>query len=328
MNSEFDPEAFIASWGDEVFNGGKVNRAKGKRGLTGLRLVSTRVPLSEQGTTDRAKRTRATLLAMAKRTPQVIVRISGGGKSVAQINAHLDYISRNGQIALEDQNGDQLLGRDNLLALKDEWRSGGFPLREQSIYKQAFNIVLSMPAGTDEISLKRAIRDLANEEFKSYQFAMALHTFETDPDKDSSPHPHVHLCVKAIGLDGTRLNPRKADLQRWRERFAEHLQEHGIEASATKRIHRFQKQRGEKQSIRHMRARSEGLVKIENAPSDPVRTERAMSLVKQMGERYHRLAMALGSSLSGEDRSLAIDLVKQIAAAREMHREHPVEPDR
>jgi hypothetical protein len=34
---------------------------------------------------------------------------------------------------------------------------------------------------------------------------------------------------------GSRLNPRKADLQRWRERFADYLVELGVAATATRR---------------------------------------------------------------------------------------------
>ena len=42
-------------------------------------------------------------------------------------------------------------------------------------------------------------------------------------------HPHVHLVVKAEHeYGGPRLNPRKADLQRWRERFAEYMTELGV----------------------------------------------------------------------------------------------------
>ncbi|MDI3467782.1 MAG: IncQ plasmid conjugative transfer DNA nicking endonuclease TraR [Nitrospira sp.] len=40
-------------------------------------------------------------------------------------------------------------------------------------------------------------------------------------------HPHVHLTVKAVNFEGTRLNPRKPDLHRWREGFAEALRDHG-----------------------------------------------------------------------------------------------------
>ncbi|TAL64336.1 MAG: hypothetical protein EPN79_14420 [Burkholderiaceae bacterium] len=45
--------------------------------------------------------------------------------------------------------------------------------------------------------------------------------------------PPVHLVVKVTAMDGTRLNPRKADLHRWREGFAQALREHGVEAAAT-----------------------------------------------------------------------------------------------
>lgn len=71
-----------------------------------------------------------------------------------------------------------------------------------------------------------------------FQYAMVLHAFETDPDQNPSPHPQSHLTVKAAGLTGMRLDPRKADIQRWREGFAEALREHGIIATTTSRIHR------------------------------------------------------------------------------------------
>lgn len=48
-------------------------------------------------------------------------------------------------------------------------------------------------------------------------------------------HPHVHLTVRSLGYNGRRLNPRKADLQIWRERFAGELRLRGIEAEATPR---------------------------------------------------------------------------------------------
>jgi hypothetical protein len=39
--------------------------------------------------------------------------------------------------------------------------------------------------------------------------------------------------VRAEGSDGKRLNPRKEDLHRWRETFAQRLRDWGIEAEAT-----------------------------------------------------------------------------------------------
>jgi len=46
-------------------------------------------------------------------------------------------------------------------------------------------------------------------------------------------HPHVHLVVSAHDMEGGRLNIQKADLRRWREQFARHLRNHGLQANAT-----------------------------------------------------------------------------------------------
>ena len=78
-----------------------------------------------------------------------------------------------------------------------------------------------------------AAREFAKREFSNHQYAMVLHTFEIDPDPNPSRHPHVHLTVKTAGLDGIRLNPRKHDIQRWREGFAEVLRDQGIDATTS-----------------------------------------------------------------------------------------------
>lgn len=105
--------------------------------------------------------------------------------------------------------------------------------------KLVHNVILSMPSGTSPGRLLAASRDFAREEFAlQHRYAMVLHTDQA--------HPHVHLVVSAYNREGTRLNIRKADLRRWREQFARHLRQHGIEANATPaqirgRISDFQK---------------------------------------------------------------------------------------
>ena len=44
---------------------------------------------------------------------------------------------------------------------------------------------------------------------------------------DHQANPHVHISVRAESKHGKRLNPRKTDLHRWRETFAEKLRERG-----------------------------------------------------------------------------------------------------
>jgi hypothetical protein len=95
-----------------------------------------------------------------------------------------------------------------------------------------------------------AARDFAALEFgdgRAYVFAA----------HDDEAHPHVHLSVQVRGPDGRRLNPRRQDLRRWRERFAEQLREHGVDANATLRRTRGVTKRYPSQGITHMLARDE-----------------------------------------------------------------------
>jgi hypothetical protein len=52
--------------------------------------------------------------------------------------------------------------------------------------------------------------------------------------------------VRAESKHGKRLNPRKADLQRWRETFAERLRGQGIEAEASRQAVRGSRHRSER----------------------------------------------------------------------------------
>ena len=183
------------------------------------------------------------LQSVLKKSPEVMVKISGGGKDMLHIKAHLDYISRNGEVALENEQGDSILGKEEVREVRDDWRSSG--IRSDNGYRrEAFNIVLSMPPGTDREGVKNAAREFARETFNGHQYAFAAH--------DDEKHPHVHLVVKAQDREGVRLNPRKADLQHWRETFAEKLQEQNIDAAATPRQARGIVQKPEKQVLRHI----------------------------------------------------------------------------
>ncbi len=188
---------------------------------------------------------RGRLEATVKRVPEVMVKITGGGKDMKKLAAHVDYIARNGGVELEDERGDVYIGKEDLSLAKDNWENGGYriPLKNGT-KREAFNIILSMPPDTDRESVKCAARDFASETFPNHQYLFAAHNDEK--------HPHVHLTVKAVDYDGVRLNPRKADLQRWRETFAEKLHEHGVEANATPRHVRGVTKKAEKQSVHNI----------------------------------------------------------------------------
>ena len=159
-----------------------------------------------------------------------MVKVTGGGRGMAAIAAHLRYISKGGRLPIEDDRGLEREGKEALREMVDQWRLGGSRIPELSERREAFNIMLSMPAGTKPAIVQSAAREFAKVEFADHRYVMVLHTHQANP--------HVHLSVRAEGRDGQRLNPRKADLRRWRETFAERLRGWGIEAEASSQVTR------------------------------------------------------------------------------------------
>ena len=152
---------------------------------------------------------------VVRRAPQVMVKVTGGGRGMRAIGAHLRYISKGGRLTIEDDRGLEHEGKDALRDLVEQWRLGGTRIPEVSERREAFNIMLSMPTGTKADIVRSAAREFAQAELANHRYVMVLHTHQANP--------HVHLSVRAEGRDGRRLNPRKEDLRRWRETFAEQL---------------------------------------------------------------------------------------------------------
>lgn len=200
----------------------------------------------------RRRRTLARIGRIAHQRPEVMVKVSGSARGRKNLRDHLAYITRNGQLVAERENGEQIRGTDAVREMAAEW----WALRGEgrANTRDTFNLVLSMPSGTDGAGVLAAARAFAQAEFGGqHDYLAVLHTLETDPyEKKRSPNPHVHLTVKAVGFDGQRLNPRKADLQTWREAFAEHLRGQGIEAEATSRRTRGQVRKSKRQVIHHL----------------------------------------------------------------------------
>jgi len=265
----------------------------------------------------RAQAVRDRLALTVRKAPEVMVKITSSSKGMRQIGRHLDYISRKGQIDIEDQDGSILGGREEMKDLKEIWRYGGpEEIGATSDRRDTLNIVFSMPAHTDEVSLKRAVRAFAKEEFDGHQYVFAYHTQATDPDPNPPAHPHVHLSVKVHGQDGRRLNPRKADLQRWREDFAASLRAHGIEANATSRLARLKRNRGAKRSVLALEERNEPLHSIGRGGGDRSRGAR---LETDRIAYYGLASEVLSQSEDAADRKLAGDLKSYLTGIEPTH---------
>ena len=171
-----------------------------------------------------------------RRVPEVVVKVSGGGRDAAAIGAHIGYIGRHGKLPIETDVGESLEGKGSSRALIEDWNLDALPQSERggsaravrsSRPKAVHNIVLSMPAKVPPEKVLAAAKVFARENFAlQHLYAMVLHT--------DTKHPHVHLLVKAEREDGTaRLNIYKATLRQWREQFAQALRDQGIEANAS-----------------------------------------------------------------------------------------------
>lgn len=220
MADATDIDGVLVQWGDRLFYPG--NRIVKDRRQP--RLVSNALR-------DRAATLRARIEAtVVRRAPQVMVKVTGGGRGMRAIVAHLRYISKNARLDLEDELGNIERGKDAVRDVAEDWRFGGSLIGETSDRREAFNIMLSMPRGTDPMSVLRAAREFAKAELADHKYVLVLH--------DHQANPHVHISVRAESKHGRRLNPRKADLQRWRETFAERLRGWGIDAEASRQATR------------------------------------------------------------------------------------------
>ncbi|NPD69593.1 relaxase/mobilization nuclease domain-containing protein (plasmid) [Lichenicola cladoniae] len=159
-----------------------------------------------------------------------MVKVTGRSRGLVHLKQHLDYITRNGRLLGETQDGSKITTRADVRGLHDDWLAAN-ALTERSkpnpAAAQSVGVILSMPAGTPPDRLHEAARTWARESLPNNDWLMVRHE-----DKD---HPHVHVTVRAVGYDGRRLVTGPADLQRWRETFARELRRHGIEAEATPR---------------------------------------------------------------------------------------------
>lgn len=307
-------DGIIKDWGDRIAPK-KVKRGKKQRTIRGGKLDFGKAPPVAKRSEPRTK-----LKLTMQKAPEVMVKISGGGKDMRHIKAHMDYISRNGtvEVEVEDENGVRHLGKEEVRDVRDSWADGKTRIpTDEGTRKEAFNIVLSMPPGTSRQAVKDAARQFATEQFGNHQYVFAAH--------DDEAHPHVHLAVKAVDKDGIRLNPRKADLQRWREHFAETLREHGVVANATPRRARGQVRRPEKQEIIHMQQRGvEPVIKVAQraAGVTEIQTGVPKSNPAQLRieaarhdtvRAYGTVAKALAGG-DAEDRALALQIVQFVQA--------------
>lgn len=237
---------------------------------------------------------------IAGNSPEVMVKITGFAKGSAHVRAHLAYISRNAKVEIEDEKGNVLSDKESVNKLFNKWEKDFAKDEGRKNRRDTMNMVLSMPEGTPSEDVRSAVREFAKKNFgKNHEYVMALHSPEND---QKTKQPHVHISVKVLGFDGKRLDPRKDNLQAWREDFAENLRRLGVDAEASPRTARGVIKKAEKNVIRHIEKGDET-----HAPRVP---KVKAALIKEIAEEIN--AEQQGKSLPPKPWIAAIEAKQEI----------------
>lgn len=183
---------------------------------------------SSQGAVSR--RAVATMERTARRVPEVMVRITGRQHGGGHVLANFSYISRLGhgsdkELGLHTSDEEIIRDGREMQKLAQEWQEWEMGDAARRKGATSLSMILSMPSGINPAKVEAAALDFARAEFANRSWVASLHV-----DRD---HPHVHLTIARRDHDGRRFHPDRDDLFRYRQRFAEKLREHGIEANAT-----------------------------------------------------------------------------------------------
>lgn len=212
------------------------------------------------------------------------------------IAAHFRYISKNGRLEIEDERGAILRGRHAMHEIAEDWRFGGSLIDDVAgpgQRREAFNIMLSMPRGTDPLIVQRAAREFAQAELADHKYVMVLH--------DHQANPHVHISVRAESKHGRRLNPRKTDLHRWRETFAEKLRGYGIDAEASRQATRGNSRNPE--ALWRLKAREDG--RLQSRRPDQIGGAKANATRMDVKDAWTHISLALAGSVAPADIQLS-----------------------
>ena len=95
-------QSTLLAHGEQLLNGSKVRRVNQTQSLDTF-LNDLSKPKNGSGHSAKSapksspNSVKATLDRISKKTPEVMVKVTGGGNSMGTVKAHMGYITRNGQ---------------------------------------------------------------------------------------------------------------------------------------------------------------------------------------------------------------------------------------
>lgn len=184
-------------------------------------------------------------LQAARGIPQAVVKVLSYSHGTPGVKASMKYISKDGELPLETESGDVVIGCVEQKELVKNW-SRDFGNRKNS--RDSVHLTFSMPKGSDPEALRGAVRTVLSKSFPGHESVFAIH--------QDRPHPHAHVVVKMRSREsGKQLRINRPEIQQLREAFAEAATEQGVELAASPRAARGVGEKGTSQAVHHLRKR-------------------------------------------------------------------------
>ncbi|WLS81235.1 MobP1 family relaxase (plasmid) [Erwinia pyri] len=166
---------------------------------------------------------------------EVVVKISGGAVTRQGIKNSIDYMSRESELPVMNENG-QLWKGDEIGEAKehmvDRANDPQNLMNEQGKENKKItqNIVFSPPvsAKVKPEDLLDSVRKTMHKKYPNHRFVLSYHN-------DKKDHPHVHIVFRIRDNDGKRSDIKKKDLREIRTGFCDELRMKGYDVKATHR---------------------------------------------------------------------------------------------
>lgn len=272
---------------------------------------------------ERAQLALKVMSRIARKAPEVVVKVTGSKAVGGATAAHLRYIGRVGHpeeraVHMENEKG-EVLDSQNGLALDrvaEQWESWELEDGARRSGKVSNAMVFSLAPGADPAKVLAATRETMAELFPEHRYVMALH--------NDTAHPHVHVAYALRNTSGQRTFLSHGDKQQLRETFAEKLRDLGVDANATLRKTRGLDEQPDRKGLHHRRKEGRDVRIDKDAVSDARRQRRQARHRDLIQTVFSRSIDVLSRSGDPEQAAMAKSLSAFIAPATPT----PATPDR
>jgi hypothetical protein len=144
--------------------------AAGSGGSHKMKRPGARMAEARAAATARPMEARLSAVALGSQPAVVKMASYGGG---ARVGAMLNYVSRGGELSVENENGERLRGRGELAALRGDW-DHLFQNRAESRDIGSFTIEISAAAVASDEALHELVRNTITSGFGNRRFAYAI----------------------------------------------------------------------------------------------------------------------------------------------------------